>query len=94
MGWLAQTDNTKRLLIFDDVDREYGPHNSGRGAYDIKRYFSGADHGSILITTRLSRLEQLGGSQQVKKVDRSQAGAIFESWYEGKQGNGSYSKEC
>ena len=81
MGWLAQPNNTEWLVVFDNVDRDYSPHTSDPLAYDVRQYFSGADHGSVLITTRLARLEQLGGSQQVNKVDRAQAQKILESWY-------------
>ncbi|KAF2189339.1 TPR-like protein [Zopfia rhizophila CBS 207.26] len=84
MDWLAQPYNTAWLLIFDNVDREYNPYGADPDAYDVKRYFSGADHGSVLITTRLARLGQLGDPQQLGKVDRGQAQAIFENWYKGK----------
>ncbi|KAI5460951.1 hypothetical protein BGZ63DRAFT_425413 [Mariannaea sp. PMI_226] len=57
MEWLAQPSNTQWLLIFDNVDQD---HQQGgtTGAYDIRQYFPG-DQGSILITTRLLRLQQL-----------------------------------
>lgn len=67
MGWLAQPDNTDWLVVFDNVDREYRPQTSDPLAYDVRQYLTGADHGSILITTRLARLEQLGASQQLKR---------------------------
>jgi hypothetical protein len=67
-GWLAQQDNTDWLLIFDNVNRGYSHHISDPDAYDVKSYFSSADHRSVLITTRLARLEQLGNSQQLGKV--------------------------
>ena len=78
--WLAQPNNTDWLLIFDNVDREYSGHDADPDAYDIKRYLPGADHGAILITTRLAKLEQLGDSRQLSKVNREQAEAIFQSW--------------
>lgn len=81
LGWLARSNNTAWLLIFDNIDREYSKNSSDAEAYDIKCYLSGADHGSILITTRLARLEQLGESQELGKVDKTQAKAIFEGWY-------------
>jgi hypothetical protein len=68
MGWFAQPENTDWLAVFDNVDREYKPVTSNPLAYDVRRYFSGADHGSILTTTRLARLEQLGAPQQLNKV--------------------------
>ena len=86
MGWLAQPDNTDWLLIFDNVDREYNPRDPDPDAYDARCYLSGADHGAVLITTRLAKLEQLGDSQQLGKVDRNQSEAIFQSWYKRKYG--------
>ncbi|KAH7372236.1 hypothetical protein BKA66DRAFT_423213 [Pyrenochaeta sp. MPI-SDFR-AT-0127] len=84
MNWLAQPDNTAWLLIFDNVDREYNPQGGDPDAYDVRRYLSGADHGSVLVTTRLARLEQLGKSQPLGKVDKEQAQAILKNWYKRK----------
>lgn len=81
MDWLAQPDNTAWLLIVDNVNREYDPRGGDPDAYDLRRYLPGADHGSFIVTTRLARLEQLGDSQQLGKVNKDQAPAIFESWY-------------
>ncbi|CAN9217260.1 unnamed protein product [Alternaria alternata] len=81
MDWLAQPANTAWLLIFDNVDREYVTQGGDPDAYDVRRYFSRTDHGSVLVTTRLARLEQLGDSQQLGKVDEAQAKAILDSWY-------------
>jgi hypothetical protein len=81
MGWLAQQDNTDWLLIFDNVDRVYSHHNSDPDAYDVGRYFSHTNHGSVMIATRLAKLEQLGNSQHLGKVDQDQAQAILRSRY-------------
>jgi hypothetical protein len=81
LDWFAQPDNNRWLLVYDNIDREYAANSSDLDAYDAKRYFPSTDHGSILITTRLVRLEQLGESLRVEKVDRKTAQAIFESWY-------------
>jgi hypothetical protein len=81
MDWLARPDNTAWLLIIDNVDRGYSTQTTDPDAYDIKNYLSGANHGSILITTRLAKLQQLGEEQHVRKVGADQAKAIFESWY-------------
>ncbi|KAF1362124.1 FabD/lysophospholipase-like protein [Lizonia empirigonia] len=81
MDWLARPDNGAWLLIFDNVDREYSKGGSDPDAYDVKRYLSGADHGCVLITTRLAKLEQLGESQQLGKVNDKQAQAILQTWY-------------
>jgi tetratricopeptide (TPR) repeat protein len=86
MAWLARPDNTAWLLIFDNVDREHSIQGGDPDAYDVRRYLSGADHGSVLVTTRLARLEQLGDSQQLGKVSKEQGQTILESWYKRKHG--------
>jgi hypothetical protein len=90
MDWLAREDNGQWLLIFDNVDREYNPRNNDPDAYDVTQYFSGADHGSVLITTRLAKLEQLGDSQQLGKVDQNQARAILQTRYKRNYGKWRY----
>jgi tetratricopeptide (TPR) repeat protein len=67
--------------VFDNVDRAYGRHDSDPDAYDIASYLSGADHGSVLVTTRLASFEHLGVSRRLNKVDKDQAQAIFQNWY-------------
>jgi hypothetical protein len=84
LDWLARPDNIDWLLIFDNVDQDV-EQGSETGAYDVRRYLLG-DHGSVLITTRLSRLAQLGASQRVKKADEELGKAIFERWYGSKFG--------
>lgn len=86
MGWLARPDNTAWLLIFDNVDREYSAQGGDLDAYDVRQYLSGADWGSVLITTRLARLEQLGDSQHLSKVNEEQARAILQNWYKKEHG--------
>jgi tetratricopeptide (TPR) repeat protein len=86
VAWLARSDNTAWLLIFDNVDREHEAQDGDSDAYDVTRYLSGADHGSVLVTTRLARLEQLGESQQLGKVSEEQGRSIFRSWYRKKHG--------
>ncbi|KAH8587243.1 hypothetical protein B0O99DRAFT_747744 [Bisporella sp. PMI_857] len=81
IGWLAREDNVSWLLVFDNVDRDYGNHASDSNAYDVMQYFTGANHGSVLITTRLAKLEQLGDSQRLGNVNQDQARAILQSRY-------------
>ncbi|KAH7008703.1 hypothetical protein EDB80DRAFT_751332 [Ilyonectria destructans] len=85
MEWLARPDNGDWLLIFDNVDQD---HEQGgvTGAYDLRCYLPG-DHGAILVTTRLSRLAQLGESRRLAKVDLSLSRTIFGKWYGGKLGS-------
>jgi hypothetical protein len=85
-GWLARSENSDWLLVFDNVDREYDSNTADPPAYDIEKYYPQVDHGSILITTRLASLEQLGESRLVTKVDKTQALAILQSWYKIRDG--------
>ncbi|KAF2157725.1 hypothetical protein K461DRAFT_326006 [Myriangium duriaei CBS 260.36] len=78
IAWFARKHNDRWLVIFDNTDK--GSPSSGSGAFDIRAYFPPFDHGSILITTRLIRLEQLGESQEVQAVDDSTAQAILATW--------------
>lgn len=82
LNWLSVTDNNCWLLVIDNVDREYRAQHTQPGAYDVTRYFPWADHGSILVTTRLGELEQQGtASKKLQKADDELAEAIFRQWY-------------
>ncbi|KAK3345661.1 hypothetical protein B0H65DRAFT_509300 [Neurospora tetraspora] len=65
--WLAKDDNVDWLLIFDNVDLD---HTQGKipGAYDIRKYLR-SDHNAVLITSRLSKLAQLGESKRIESAD-------------------------
>jgi hypothetical protein len=69
LQWLALEGNSRWLIIFDNVD-QYSPIN-GRddddNVYDIAEFFPSADHGSILITSRLQGLTELGKNFSVHK---------------------------
>ncbi|OJD27004.1 hypothetical protein ACJ73_01601 [Blastomyces percursus] len=68
---------TKTLPLREDkVMRE-----TDSDAYDISNYMPDVDHGSVLITTRLASLQQLGETLHLKSVNMSQAYAIFREWY-------------
>ncbi|EXJ91939.1 hypothetical protein A1O3_00489 [Capronia epimyces CBS 606.96] len=84
LNWLSLPDNDSWLVVLDNVDREYRPKSPQPGSYDVGRYFPEADHGSILVTTRLGELEQLGtAGKKLQKVDNGLAEAIFRQWYTG-----------
>ncbi|KAJ5715197.1 uncharacterized protein N7483_012378 [Penicillium malachiteum] len=68
LDWLAKDGNSRWLLIFDNID-QYSPITSGIGdEYDIGAFFPSADHGSILITSRLPGLSELGKSFPVHRL--------------------------
>lgn len=78
LRWLSLASNQDWLLIFDNIDRDF--HNKDDSqAYDVKVYFPHADHGSILITSRLANLQRHGSGVRVGTVDAEQARAILEN---------------
>lgn len=73
LRWLALDGNSRWLIIFDNID-QYAPVNSATSdAYDIGEFFPSADHGSILITSRLQRLTELGKSFSINRLDAKDA---------------------
>ncbi|XP_014554864.1 hypothetical protein COCVIDRAFT_39337 [Bipolaris victoriae FI3] len=79
LQWLSMSLNSHWLLIIDNVDSDYHNHNQDDlPAYDVEYYFPHADHGSILITSRLASLQQLGSGVQVGAVTEEQGRAILE----------------
>jgi hypothetical protein len=75
LQWLAIPGNSHWLLIFDNIDQYSPVHGGDSDGYDIAEFFPTADHGSILITSRLQRLTELGKSflmQRLKSEDAVQ----------------------
>ena len=81
LRWLSIPDNGGWLVVVDNVDRDYRQGEEDPDAYDVDDYLPRADHGSVLITTRLPHLGQLGKRWEVKKVDEERGRAIFMMWY-------------
>jgi hypothetical protein len=53
---------------------QYSPIDSStRNIYDIRKFFSVADHSSILITSRLPGLTELGKSFPIDKLELTNA---------------------
>jgi hypothetical protein len=91
--WLSLPSNQDWLLIFDNVDRDYHD-NDDEQAYKVTEYFPLADHGSILITSRLASLLPSSNPQhKVGIVDSEQARAILES-NAGKSVQGVFTTMC
>lgn len=79
LRWLSLPSNRHWFLIFDNIDRDYDKKND-RQSYKVEDYFPPADHGSILITTRLTNLQHLGNDLQVGLIeDDQQARNILEN---------------
>ena len=81
LRWLSLEANTGWLLVLDNVDREWQGAN-GRAdpqAYDFKDYLPPADHGNVLITTRLGRLQRVEVSLRMDKVNHDVGKQMLES---------------
>jgi hypothetical protein len=79
--WLSFEANTGWLIILDNIDREW-QGASGRAdpqAYDFKDYLPPADHGNIVITTRLARLQRSNASLRLGEVDNEVGREMIES---------------
>lgn len=75
--WLSRPGNNRWLLIFDNHDDPQMPGEEKPHTYEIRRYFPHVAHGSIIITTRSSRLI-FGKTLQLQKlVDLRQSLAIL-----------------
>jgi tetratricopeptide (TPR) repeat protein len=74
LAWFSQPSNTGWLLILDNV--ESGP---GEEAYNILEYFPKARHGSILVTTRLAELANVGRGLPVPPMNGEQGRHLLES---------------
>jgi hypothetical protein len=78
LQWLSVPSNPHWLLLFDNVDRDHHDREDSQ-AYNVQQYFPHADHGSILITSRLTSLQRLGSGVKVGTVATEQARAILEN---------------
>ena len=57
-AWLDLQKNTRWLMIYDNYDNPRTPGNSDSSAVDIRRFFPGSNHGSIIITTRSAQVSE------------------------------------
>lgn len=79
LQWLAHKGNCRWLVIFDNVDQDYEASQGAETSdtYDLTSYFPRADHGSILVTTRLPSLGDMGKSTEVTRLSQEQAITIL-----------------
>lgn len=76
--WLSLPSNRQWLLIFDNVDRDH-TNSQDLHSYDVKDFFPDADHGSIIITSRLSILQRYGTGSKLGIVNDEQAMTMLEN---------------
>jgi hypothetical protein len=78
-GWLSSSGNGRWLLILDNVDLDWQSKNADPQAYDYNDFLPPADHGNILLTTRLSRLQKPEASLYLDKVSDDLGKEILET---------------
>ena len=78
LQWFSLPTNNQWLMVIDNVDRAYPSVGHDPEAFDVERFFPDADHGSILITSRLKELEQLGSSHKVDSMNEAQGTRLLE----------------
>ena len=73
LRWLALAGNSRWLIVFDNID-QYSPVNDAVGdSYNIVKFFPAADHGSVLITSRLLEVAEVGKSFAVHPLNSEDA---------------------
>lgn len=72
LRWLALEKNRRWLMIFDNVDRDI-QSDEDMQAYNVTSFVPPADHGSVLITTRLPSLGEIGKSTEITGLNPNQA---------------------
>ncbi|KAK5712163.1 hypothetical protein LTR17_018069 [Elasticomyces elasticus] len=77
--WLSKKENTGWLLIFDNVDRDWQTGKGDAQAYDPTQFFPSADHGAVLITSRLTRLQGPQSSLHLRQADQGLGKRILET---------------
>jgi hypothetical protein len=76
--WLSNKGNHRWLLVFDNIDNPILPDVKDSQAYDTHSYFPEANQGSIIITTRSSRID-IGESVPVSKLGTQESIEILRS---------------
>ena len=72
LQWFSTNGNKDWLLIYDNIDRDWSLGTSDSEAYDLYSYFPSCDQGSIIVTTRLQCLAEIGHALNVGRVSFEQ----------------------
>jgi AAA+ ATPase superfamily predicted ATPase len=76
--WLSIKGNHRWLIVFDNVDNPELLDVEDQQAYDVQAYFPETHQGSIIVTTRSSRLE-VGKVISVSKLSNQESIEILSS---------------
>jgi len=66
--WLEHGKNTRWLMVFDNYDNPKVPGNTDPGVVDIRQFLPEAHHGSVIVTTRSSKVS-IGHRMKVGKLE-------------------------
>jgi ATP/maltotriose-dependent transcriptional regulator MalT len=66
--WLEHAKNMRWLMVFDNYDNPKVPGNAMPNAIDIQQFLPKVYHGSIIVTTRSSKVN-IGQRMQVGKLE-------------------------
>ncbi|KAG9853442.1 purine and uridine phosphorylase, partial [Aureobasidium melanogenum] len=78
LDWLSLPSNQGWLHIIDNVDHDINAKDKDSLAYDLAKYSARVDHGSLLITSRLSTLTVPQNAHQLTEMNLEEARALFE----------------
>ncbi|KAL9073480.1 MAG: hypothetical protein Q9161_002901 [Pseudevernia consocians] len=71
--WLDHAQNTRWLMVFDNYDNPKVPGNADPGKINIEDFLPTAYHGSVIVTTRVSKVD-IGRQMKIGKL-----GNIYDS---------------
>jgi len=77
--WLSLPTNKRWLLVIDNVDRDPRSMAKDVQAYDLEEYLPHADHGSVIVTSRLSGVWQAWQEVRLGKLDDEQSRLVLEN---------------
>jgi ATP/maltotriose-dependent transcriptional regulator MalT len=84
-AWLDLRKNTRWLLVYDNYDNPRRPGDLDCLAVDVRRFLPGANHGSIIFTTRSSEVT-FGQRIKIQKLSRIEEGLEILSNVAGRKG--------
>lgn len=78
ISWLAEEGNEDWMIVVDNLDCDWRRGND-QLAFDYTEILPDADHGNVIITTRLADLESPNASLHLDRLDEGQARSLIEA---------------
>jgi energy-coupling factor transporter ATP-binding protein EcfA2 len=79
LEWLSRKENSKWLLIFDDVVVHQSAGTRSSDAYSIRDFFPPSDQGSILVITGDSDMVEVGESHALRNLGLQESLEFFDT---------------